>query len=215
MAIKSAPNLRRGTEEVRALLLSAASQLFAAKGFDATTTKEICTVSGVSEPVLFSNFGSKAGLFEAAVVAPFKELVERYEASWREQALTTEARVEVFVRELFDLAQENKVLLLSSMLLRSINGRNPDGDILDHVADAFQAMQKAPELQAPAGDYGIDTPVSIAASAGMVVGVAVLDDMLFSTGARRPGRKRLIAELTNMILHGVAHRLPPDKRRRG
>jgi AcrR family transcriptional regulator len=209
MATKSTPILRRGTEEVRSLLLAAASELFAAKGFDATTTKEICVLSGVSEPVLFSNFGSKAGLFEAAVVAPFTDLVERYEASWRQQALTTEARVEGFVRELFDLAQQNKVLLLSSMLRRNINGRNPDGDILDHVADAFQAMQKAPELREPAGNYGIDTPVSIAASAGMVVGVAILDDMLFSAGARRPGRKRLIAELTNMILHGVAHRPAP------
>jgi AcrR family transcriptional regulator len=211
MATKSTPIPRRGTEEVRSLLLAAGSELFAAKGFDATTTKEICTLSGVSEPVLFSNFGSKAGLFEAAVVAPFTDLVERYEASWRQQALSTEARVEGFVRELFDLAQQNKVLLLSSMLRRNINGRNPDGDILDHVADAFQAMQTAPELQEPAGDYGIDTPVSIAASAGMVVGVAILDDMLFSTGARRPGRKRLIAELTNMILHGVAHRPAPHE----
>jgi AcrR family transcriptional regulator len=207
MATKSTPIPRRGTQEVRSLLLAAASELFAAKGFDATTTKEICAVSGVSEPVLFSNFGSKAGLFDAAMVAPFADLVERYEASWRQQALTTEARVEGFVRDLFDLAQQNKVLLLSSMLRRNINGRDPDGDILDHVADAFQAMQKAPELQEPAGNYGIDTTVSIAASAGMVIGVAILDDMLFSTGARRPGHKRLIAELTSMILHGVTHRL--------
>lgn len=211
MAKASTPVPRRGTEEVRSLLLAAASELFAAKGFDATTTKEICARSGVSEPVLFKNFGSKAGLFDAAVVAPFAGVVERYEASWRQQALSTEARVEGFVRDLFDLAQQNKVLLLSSMLRRNINGRNPDGDILDHVADAFQAMQKAPELREPAGEYGIDTPVSIAASAGMVVGVAVLDDMLFSTGTRRPGRKRLIAELTNMILHGVAHRSPPPE----
>lgn len=210
MPKRSTPILRRGTEEVRALLLTAASELFAAKGFDATTTKEICALSGVSEPVLFSNFGSKAALFEAAVVGPFTDLVERYEASWRQQALTTEARVQVFVRELFDLAQQNKVLLLSSLLRRNVNGRNPDGDILDHVADAFQAMRKAPELREPAGEYGIDTTASIAASAGMVVGVAILDDMLFSAGTRRPGRRRLIAELTNMILHGVTHRLPPD-----
>jgi hypothetical protein len=161
--------------------------------------------------VLFSNYGNKAGLFEAAVVAPFADLVERYEKSWRQQALTTEARVEGFVRDLFDLAQQNKVLLLSSLLRRNINGLNPDGDILDHVADAFQAMHRAPELREPAGDYGIDTPVSIAASAGMVMGVAILDDMLFSTGARRPGRKRLITELTNMILHGVAHRPAPHE----
>jgi len=45
----------------------------------------------------------------------------------------------------------------------------------------------------------------------MVVGVAILDDMLFSTGVRRPGRARLIAELTNMILHGVAHRPAPHE----
>lgn len=193
------------------MLVAAASELFAAKGFDATTTKEICALSGVSEPVLFSNFGSKAGLFEAAVVAPFAEVVLRYEASWRQQALTPEARVEGFVRELFDLARANKVLLLSSMLRRNINGRSPDGDILDHVADSFQAMQKTPELQDRAAEFGIDTPVSIAASAGMVIGVAILDDMLFPTGARRPGRTRLITELTNMILHGVAHRPPPPR----
>jgi TetR/AcrR family transcriptional regulator len=47
----------------RERLLAAALRLFAAKGYAATTVRDILRVAGVTAPVLYYHFGSKEGLF--------------------------------------------------------------------------------------------------------------------------------------------------------
>lgn len=46
-------------------LLAAAVRLFAAKGYAATTVRDILRAAGVTAPVLYYHFGSKEGLFLA------------------------------------------------------------------------------------------------------------------------------------------------------
>ncbi|MBI5524578.1 MAG: TetR/AcrR family transcriptional regulator [Desulfarculus sp.] len=48
---------------VRQRLLRAASELFAQKGYAATTVREIVAAAGVTKPVLYYYFGSKEGLY--------------------------------------------------------------------------------------------------------------------------------------------------------
>lgn len=201
------PAPRRGSKHVRALILDAARELFAAKGYDGTTTKEISRLSSVAEPVMFGNFGSKAALFNAAVAEPFTAAIERYEESWHRPDETVESRVERYVRDLYELARANKVLLLSALLRRSI-GDNGDeeGILLDRIATVVQGMQHDPVMMNRARTYELDTPASIAATAAMVIGVVLLEELFFARGTRKPGRDRMIAELTNTILHGVTHR---------
>lgn len=50
-------------ETVRGRLLRAAIELFARKGFAATTVREIVEQAGVTKPVLYYYFGNKEGLF--------------------------------------------------------------------------------------------------------------------------------------------------------
>ena len=198
---------RRGTEHVRTLILHAARELFATKGYNGTTTKEISRKSSVSEPVIFGNFGSKAALFGAAVAEPFTAAIERYEESWRRPDETVESRVDRLVRDLFELARSNKVLLLSALLRRSI-GDNGDeeGILLDRIATVVQGMRQDPIMKDRARLYELDTPASIATTAAMVIGVVLLEELFFARGTRKPGRERIIAELTSTILHGVTHR---------
>src|SRR5438128_377595 len=73
---------RRSSADIRELLLEAARDLFRSEGYEATTTRQIAERAGVSEPLLFSNFGSKAGLFEAAVLTPIADFVTDYAASF-------------------------------------------------------------------------------------------------------------------------------------
>ena len=49
----------------RAGLLSAALNLFAARGFDAVGVQEVAATAGVTKPTLYHFFGSKVGLLEA------------------------------------------------------------------------------------------------------------------------------------------------------
>ena len=53
---------------------------------------------------------------------------------------------------------------------------------------------------------GLDFDVQIATRlvVGMVIAMAVLDKWMFTTGRRRPGRKRIVNEMVGMVLHGLA-----------
>jgi AcrR family transcriptional regulator len=51
----------------RELILDAATSAFAADGYDGTRVSRIAELVGVTEPVVFQNFGTKAALFAAVL----------------------------------------------------------------------------------------------------------------------------------------------------
>jgi AcrR family transcriptional regulator len=53
--------------ERRAAIVQAAIQLFSQKGFRGTTTRELASALGVSEPVLYQHFATKRELYDAIV----------------------------------------------------------------------------------------------------------------------------------------------------
>src|SRR5947209_5744897 len=61
--MKSTPKL--SSEERRASILQAVRRVFAEKGFDGTTTRELADAAGVSEALLFKHFPNKSALFIA------------------------------------------------------------------------------------------------------------------------------------------------------
>src|SRR5258706_4293810 len=56
---------RRDPEAKRARLMASARELFAERGYAATTTADVARHAGVSEGIVFHQFGSKARLLEA------------------------------------------------------------------------------------------------------------------------------------------------------
>jgi TetR/AcrR family transcriptional regulator len=48
-------------------ILQSALGLFASKGYDATSVREICEASGITKPTLYHFFGSKEGVYRALV----------------------------------------------------------------------------------------------------------------------------------------------------
>lgn len=59
---------RRSSHERQASLIQAATGLFAKKGFNGTTTKEIAKAAGISEALVFKHFPTKRALY-AAILA--------------------------------------------------------------------------------------------------------------------------------------------------
>src|SRR5882757_1943365 len=100
-----AGRVRRDGQELRELLLVSARELFDQDGYQATTTAEISRRAGVSERVLFNQFGSKANLFDAAVIEPFVELLTGYVDEWVKDSTDTtpEQRLEKLIQGLFTL----------------------------------------------------------------------------------------------------------------
>jgi AcrR family transcriptional regulator len=58
---------RRDKEATKKALLGAAVEVFASRGFDGATTKEVATRAGVNEGLIQRYFGGKAGLLQAIV----------------------------------------------------------------------------------------------------------------------------------------------------
>ncbi|WP_439383260.1 TetR family transcriptional regulator [Amycolatopsis lexingtonensis] len=65
--IRSAGRTRLTAEQRRETILAAATAVFAERGYQRTKTAEIAAAVGVSEPVIFQNFGTKAELFAAVL----------------------------------------------------------------------------------------------------------------------------------------------------
>lgn len=107
----------RQPEQKRAQLLDAAQELFAANGFEATATAEIARKAGVSEGILFHQFGTKRGLYD--------QLAERYGrdlATCLALDSDTEVTEETIARRAFAFAERNPPLYQ----LFAINGPKLD-----------------------------------------------------------------------------------------
>jgi AcrR family transcriptional regulator len=73
---------RLSAEQRRASIIAAATEVFAEAGYRRATMAEVARRVGVSEPVVFQNFGSKAAVFAAAV----EDATSRMTATMHERA---------------------------------------------------------------------------------------------------------------------------------
>ncbi len=74
---------------------SAAAELFAHKGYAATSTREICERAGITKPVLYYHFGNKAQLYEELVLDAFNENQKELRRAFHRGRTTREKLVEV------------------------------------------------------------------------------------------------------------------------
>lgn len=66
---------RPGESGTREAILSAAKEAFGAKGYDATSVRAVARTAGVDPSLVLHFFGSKDGLFEAALELPMDPAV--------------------------------------------------------------------------------------------------------------------------------------------
>lgn len=66
---------RRDANASRAALLDAGAELFAERGYDRTTVRDIAARAGVNQALLFRYFGSKEALFAAVVARTGRDLL--------------------------------------------------------------------------------------------------------------------------------------------
>lgn len=62
-----------------------AARLFADRGYEATSVREIVGAAGVAKPTLYYHFGSKEGLARSLIADPLDDLVERLRRAVEEE----------------------------------------------------------------------------------------------------------------------------------
>jgi AcrR family transcriptional regulator len=197
MAVGNAvkPRRRRSSEEVRSLVLAAARELFAERGFGGTTTREIADRAGVSETVLFRNYGTKERIFQAAVVQPIDDFLRTYTAGWLDIPLgegDPDEMLRNFVESLYDLARGNRSLLLAAA----------SEELGREGQTAFARLEHMAAEIARAHGYSYDAPVAVRVAVAMVVSIAVFHEALFGP-ASAADRDRVVAEVTGILTRGL------------
>jgi AcrR family transcriptional regulator len=203
----SATRRRRG--EPRRLLVTAARELFPARGYATTSTREIAERAGVSETLIFRNFGSKAALFREALALPFVEFIRDFSERWR-SAEMDRLDDESFARELngglYDLFRENRSLVV--MLWAHDTPRDDDwaNTGMAEIDAAMRELVRWGNEETirrqgqPIRRHDLATRATIA----MIAGMAVFGESFY--GKRRPSRTAIVEELTQASLHGRLHR---------
>lgn len=202
MTTQPAERLRRPSGEIQALILDAARDLFQAKGYGATTTKEIAARAGVAEALLFTNFGTKTQLFELSITRPFDEFARDYIHSWQDAAEASDLeRIEGFIRGLMELTERNRGLIADAISPTSSAADSARAAVIRGIADAFQRIHVLDDGPHP---WTFEPVSMLAATNAMVMGTVLLDGILFPPGNPPPDRETLVHELATFMLYGLS-----------
>lgn len=112
-------------EERRAAIIMAVRRVFADKGFDGTTTRELADAAGVSEGLLFKHFPNKEALFSAMQLSCCNEQDhERFErlTALESSAHTLVLLVQFLVSRIVGCcaARDSEQAIQSRLMLRSL-----------------------------------------------------------------------------------------------
>jgi AcrR family transcriptional regulator len=200
--------VKRG--EARSELLLAARELFAERGYQAATTKDIAERAGVSEVLIYRYFESKAGLLDQSVVQPVVAILDAFIDAWNtnaaQRARSTDALVRDFVEILLDVATTNRNLLISLIrTLMEAPGESQDlagirtslinlFATLGHDADGFLAGR---DLRAD--DAALTTRLAVL----LVLSASIVLPMTYDDAKDAPDRDQLAEELSRLLTFGL------------
>jgi AcrR family transcriptional regulator len=112
-------------EERRAAIIKAVRRVFAEKGFDGTTTRELADAAGVSEALLFKHFPTKEALFcaiKASCCGQDRERFARLQAL-KPSAATLALMVHFMVSHFLEVCAfgDDDSVIMSRLMLRSLS----------------------------------------------------------------------------------------------
>jgi AcrR family transcriptional regulator len=199
---------RRPRGAPRKLLLAAARDLFARQDYRSTTTREIAEAAGVTEHLLFRNFGSKAGLFREALVLPFTGFVDEFGRTWNAvvpEETDEEELARRFVGQLYDVFVEHQGLLLTLMAAPTLSEEEMTQA---GIADIRRALNVLSQIGAEGmrirGMRSSEPDLPAHSTVAMIAGMVALRSTYF--GTQQPSREAIVDELVQAILHGFLHR---------
>jgi AcrR family transcriptional regulator len=198
---------RRSSSEVRGAILTAAEDLFGVRGFAGTTTREIAKQAGVAEALVYTNFGNKTRLFEAAVVDRYETFLAEHVELWSAGITNPETMsrfdfVHGFVDSFMTYFSDNRNLCLTYLEYHRLGNGQSDPPNANFAAPLRTLEKVLVEHGTQFGLRELDVTLTVRAVIAMVLGLVLHDHVLF-TGMCRPGRERLVREVSTLILTGI------------
>lgn len=197
---------RTSRRERQASLIAAAASLFARKGFNGTTTKEIAKAAGVSEALVFKHFPTKHALY-AAILAEkvtVNELLDAIEESARKR---DDRRVFALIAG-YRIRPGVDSTLLRLLLFSALEGHELSDIFFDKHHKVFYE-HLATYIQARISDGAfrpVDPLLAARAFIGMVVHHRLLHE-IFGVSMHR-SHDETVSTYVELFLQGLVVRTP-------
>jgi AcrR family transcriptional regulator len=181
----------------REQLISIGRQLFAERGFDATSIEEVAARARVSKPVVYEHFGGKEGLYAVVVDREVRSLLDRVGA-----ALTAghpRALLEQAALALLDYIEEEtngfRVLVREAPVMSATGNFS---SVLNDVAHRVEHI-----LGAEFKTRGYDPKLAELYSQALVGMVGLVGRWWLDV--RKPRKTTVAAHMVNLAWNGLSH----------
>ncbi len=184
-------------QQRRAQLLDVSRELFAERGFEATSIEEIAARASVSKPIVYEHFGSKEGIYEVVKDREVQRLIDGITESLvgdHPRVLLEQAAgalltyIETQTDGFRILVRESPVASTTGLFASVI------GDIASQVEHILAGQFKA---------RGFNTKLAPLYSHALVGMVALVGQWWLD--ARKPSREDVAAHLVNLAWNGLSH----------
>jgi AcrR family transcriptional regulator len=131
-------NRTGGVRDTRQAICAAAIDLFSAKGFAATSTREICELAKVTKPVLYYHFDSKNQLYQRLLADACDESRRELASAARTAKTARRKLVDVFTA---DFAMTRRNPNLSLLFFRMIFAPRKEEPAIDYVEAGMEWLR--------------------------------------------------------------------------
>ncbi len=184
----------------REQLIAIGRQLFAERGFDATSVEEVASRAKVSKPVVYEHFGGKEGLYAVVVDREVRSLLDR----------VTTALTGGHPRELLEQAATALLTYIEDETsgFRVLVRESPVGSTTGNFSSVLNDVAHQVEyvLGAEFKNRGYDPKLAELYSQALVGMVALTGRWWLD--ARKPRKEAVAAHLVNLAWNGLSHLEP-------
>ncbi|NYF56794.1 AcrR family transcriptional regulator [Micromonospora purpureochromogenes] len=196
-AAKPTSRVRMSAAQRREQLISIGRQIFAERGFDATSIEEVASRAKVSKPVIYEHFGGKEGLYAVVVDREVRALLDRI----------TTALTAGHPRELLEQAALALLTYIEEetsgfrVLVRESPLMSATGNFSSVMNDVGHQVEHI--LAAEFSTRGYDPKLAELYSQALVGMVALTGRWWLEV--RKPRKETVAAHLVNLSWNGLSH----------
>ncbi|HTK64951.1 MAG TPA: TetR/AcrR family transcriptional regulator [Pseudonocardia sp.] len=204
-----------GSQATRTKIVVAARDAFRATGFDRASTRAIAAAAGVNVSLISRYFGSKAGLYEAAVLVPLEHFLDDYVQRWSDyqQGPHSARRVAAeYLGGLYDLFRGNREVVLALVAGAHQPALDPihtatHAQLAAWVGRLLDGVQVVVDTEAERrgwSDFG-GGRTSLRMALGLAFSMAVLQDWTWPEPDDRPTREQVIDSMVSYVLRSMSN----------